>query len=163
MTVQVRAIVLTGVVLAVGQPVFAQSPPPAATDAAVLLATPPGPPPNSIDPRKPAVLSFETSLREAVDLAGQRFTERALRIAPVQIVQTRAAIVRGVPVEGFGYHFDVQIPLISGSGLMMLEMALKNQQQPVWASNRNVAQTQEGDADRAPLRSSHPIRSLARP
>ena len=139
----VRELILTGVVLALAQPVFAQSRPPTATDASVLLAPPTVPPPNPIDPRKPAVLSFETNLRQAVELAGQRMTEHALRIAPVQIVQTRAAIVRGVPLEGFGYHFDVQIPLISGSGVMMLEMAQRNQQQPIWAPNRNVSQTQE--------------------
>jgi len=144
MTVLVREIVLTGVVLAVAQPVFAQSPPPAANDATVLVAPPPAPPANPVDPRKPAVLSFETNLRQAVELAGQRMTEHALRIAPVQIVQTRAAIVRGVPLEGFGYHFDVQIPQISSSGVMMLEMAQRNQQQPIWAPNRNVSQVQEG-------------------
>ena len=60
-----------------------------------------------------------------------------------KLVQTRAATVRGVPLEGYGYHFDVQIPQISGSGVMMLEMAQRNQQQPIWAPSRNVSQTQE--------------------
>ena len=146
MTVLVRTFLLSGLVVTATAPAFAQAPQGTLSSPDQSPVTSPAAPPaNAVDPRKPAVLSFETNLREAVDLAGQRMTERAYQIAPVQIVQTRAATVTGVPLEGFGYHFTVQIPAVSGSGLMMLEMALKNQQQlspgPIWAPSRNVSQT----------------------
>jgi hypothetical protein len=160
MTVLARQILFSGLVLIGGTPVGAQEPaaapaaqsqaPAPALPPSAAPATPSSSSPVSVDPRKPSVLSFETNLREAVDLAGQRMSERAYQIAPVQIVQMRAATVRGVPLEGFGYHFDVQIPGVLGSGLALLEMALKSQQMmpsgPVWApSARPVSQTQAGD------------------
>jgi hypothetical protein len=107
------------------------------------LPTSPSAPP-AVDPRKPAVLSFATNLREAVDLAAQRMTERVAQIAPVTLAPSRAAVVRGLPLEGFGYYFDVQIPTVPGSSLAYLEMMARSQRVlagATWAATpRSVAQ-----------------------
>lgn len=92
------------------------------------------------DPRKTSVLSFETNLRFAIELAGQRMAERALEIAPVKLVPSKLAMVRGVPLEGFGFHFDVVVPDINPSGLAALEMVLNNQEERFLAPTRQVAQ-----------------------
>lgn len=83
-----------------------------------------------MDPRKPSVLSFETILSNAVELGAQRLAKRASEVMPAQVQMTLvpagAPVVRGLPLEGYGYHFDVQIPEILGSQLAVVQALRRN-------------------------------------
>jgi hypothetical protein len=110
-----------------------QAPAPAsAPPAATALPQP--------DPRKPMVLSFETILSNAVELGGQRLARRASEVMPMQLVPTGPPVVRGVPLEGYGYHFDVQIPEILGSQLAMLQSLRRGPFMPP-SPQRQVSET----------------------
>jgi len=135
MNVIARALVMGFVVVAaLPASAAAQAPGPAPVQAAPA------------DPRKPAVLSFESILSNAVELGGQRLAKRAIEVMPVQLVPTGPPVVRGIPLEGYGYHFDVQIPEILGSSLAMLQSLQRRG--PFMPSSPTRPVSESGDANR---------------
>lgn len=74
------------------------------------------------NPAKSQAFQFETALRSAIDLGGQRLARRALAIVPdLTLVAAEPAVVRGVKIPEYGFVFDVQAPNIT-STVMVWDM-----------------------------------------
>ncbi len=97
------------------------------TLAAVLALGAPVSAQQSVDPLRNQIMTFEDVLRRAIELAGEnlsRQVQEQLRPAfPIQMgFDPAAPVVRGWPIEGYGYHFDVQVPDVAETGRLVLRL-----------------------------------------
>jgi hypothetical protein len=94
----------------------------------------PEPPEN---PARTQAFVFERALRGAVELGGQQLAKRALVLFPEFILSTEEATVRGVKLGGYGFYFDVQVPDIQSTTIVLDMMAARQRRggpsQPVSA------------------------------
>jgi hypothetical protein len=96
------------------------------------------------------VVLYEMALRNAVQLGGQKLAERALVVVPdVTLFATEAPIVRGVPLQGWGYFFDVQAPVISRSSIQVWDMVAKSRPPEPPSAPTPVAASASGSVDEA--------------
>ena len=106
-----RAVVLaTAATLAGPGLVLAQSPAAAAAEE---------------NPARSQAFVFERALRGAVELGGQQLAKRALVLAPDFLLSTEEATVRGVRLGGYGFYFDVQVPDIQSTMIVLDMMAAR--------------------------------------
>lgn len=77
--------------------------------------------PGGVDPRRSQILTFEDLLRRAIEVAGDGLSKQVEQISPIRLVFDPAPVVRGWPLEGFGYHFDVQVPDMTEAGILVLQ------------------------------------------
>jgi hypothetical protein len=89
-----------------------------------------------VDARKSQVLMFEDGLRRAVEVGGEDVSKRVLEFVPVRLALDGAPIVRGFPLIGYGYHFDVQVPDLSSAGLALALMFQRQPAAPAGSSAR---------------------------
>jgi hypothetical protein len=83
----------------------------------------PAPPPAADDAAKSAVFAFATSLRGAVLVGGQKLAQQASTVVPeLVLAPSEQPTVRGVKLDGWGFFFDVQIPEIWNSTMMVWDM-----------------------------------------
>lgn len=101
---------------------------------AIAQAQGPEPPEN---PARTQAFVFERALRGAVELGGQQLAKRALVLFPEFILSTEEATVRGVKLGGYGFYFDVQVPDIQSTTIVLDMMAARQRRggpsQPVSA------------------------------
>lgn len=101
---------------------------------AIARAQGPEPPEN---PARTQAFVFERALRGAVELGGQQLAKRALVLFPEFILSTEEATVRGVKLGGYGFYFDVQVPDIQSTTIVLDMMAARQRRggpsQPVSA------------------------------
>jgi hypothetical protein len=86
-----------------------------------LLAQAPAPAdgPQQENPAKLQAFRFESMLRNAIEIAGQRLAQQARKIAPdLTLHVSEPAVARGLKLAGYGFVFDVQAPNISSSMLV---------------------------------------------
>jgi hypothetical protein len=84
--------------------------------------TPP-PPSAADDTAKSAVFVFASALRGAVLLGGQKLAQQASTVVPeLVLAPSEQPTVRGVKLDGWGFFFDVQIPEIWNSTMMVWDM-----------------------------------------
>lgn len=91
----------------------------------------------SQNPAREQAFVFERALRGAVELGGQQLAKRALVLFPEFILSTEEAMVRGVKLDGYGFYFDVQVPDIESTTIVIDMMAAQQRRgrpsQPVSA------------------------------
>lgn len=75
------------------------------------------------NPARSQAFVFERALRGAVELGGQQLAKRALVLFPEFILSTEEATVRGVKLPGYGFYFDVQVPDIQSTTIVLDMMA----------------------------------------
>jgi hypothetical protein len=81
------------------------------------------PSPTPDNPAKPQTYLYENALKTAVELGGQKLARQALAIVPqVTLIAAGQPIVRGVKLPNFGFFFDVQVPDIDRSTVMVWDM-----------------------------------------
>jgi len=89
------------------------------------------------NPARSQAFVFERALRGAVELGGQQLAKRALMLAPEFLLSTEEAMVRGVKLDSYGFYFDVQVPDIQSTMLVLDMMAARQRRggpsQPVSA------------------------------
>lgn len=89
------------------------------------------------NPARSQAFVFERALRGAVELGGQQLAKRALVMAPEFLLSTEEATVRGVRLTGYGFYFDVQVPDIQSTMIVLDMMAARQRRggpsQPVSA------------------------------
>jgi hypothetical protein len=89
------------------------------------------------NPARDQAFVFERALRGAVELGGQQLAKRALVLFPEFILSTEEATVRGVKLGGYGFYFDVQVPDIQSTTIVLDMMAARQRRggpsQPVSA------------------------------
>jgi hypothetical protein len=137
MNVVARALVMGFVVVAaLPAPAAAQAPGPAPVQAAPA------------DPRKPAVLSFESILSNAVELGGQRLAKRAIEVMPRS---ARADGSAGRPRHSAGrvrLSLRRADPEILGSSLAMLQSLQRRGPFMPSSPTRPVSETANGEPRR---------------
>ncbi len=75
------------------------------------------------DAAKSAVFTYSTALRGAVLLGGQKLAQQAATVVPeLVLAPSEQPTVRGVKLDGWGFFFDVQIPEIWNSTMMLWDM-----------------------------------------
>jgi hypothetical protein len=77
------------------------------------------------NPARSQAFIFERALRGAVELGGQQLAKQALVLFPEFILSTEEATVRGVKLEGYGFYFDVQVPDIQSTSIVLDMMAAR--------------------------------------
>lgn len=75
------------------------------------------------NPSRSQAFFFERALRGAVEQGGQLLAKRALVVVPELTLSTEEATVRGVKLGGYGFYFDVQVPSIRSTVLLLDMMA----------------------------------------
>jgi hypothetical protein len=71
------------------------------------------------NPAKTRVFAYETALRSAVEIGGQKLASQAAMVVPqVVLAAAEQPIVRGFVVGGYGFLFDVQAPDIQSTILV---------------------------------------------
>jgi hypothetical protein len=79
---------------------------------------------------KQQVQTFEATLRNMIEQAGGKFARKAGEIEPsVMLVFSSDPVISGVVVPDVGPHFDVQVPPLLPSNLMVWQMQNKGRQQ----------------------------------
>jgi hypothetical protein len=102
--------------------------------AAVLVAAPvmaqqTAPPADNA--AKSQTYIYERTLRSAVELGGQKLAQQASVFVPqIVLAATEQPIVRGVRLIGFGFFFDVQVPNIDQSSVMVWDMVNQSSRVP---------------------------------
>jgi hypothetical protein len=81
----------------------------------------------SVDPLRSQIVTFEDVLRRAIEMAGETLStqvKQQLRTpVPIQFgFDPAEPVVRGWPIEAFGYHFVVQVPDVAQAGMLVLRM-----------------------------------------
>ena len=77
------------------------------------------------------VFQFERGLTAAVEVGGQQLAQKARLIVPETVLTpTGPPMVTGVKLEDYGYHFDVQVPDIDRTGLMVFDMFRQRPSRP---------------------------------
>lgn len=97
----------------------------AAVLALPLRAAAQTPPPVSAadEAAKSAVFTYATALRGAVLVGGQKLAQQASTVVPeLVLAPSEQPTVRGVKLDGWGFFFDVQIPEIWNSTMMLWDM-----------------------------------------
>jgi hypothetical protein len=75
------------------------------------------------DAAKSAVFTYATALRGAVLVGGQKLAQQASTVVPeLVLAPSEQPTVRGVKLDGWGFFFDVQIPEIWNSTMMLWDM-----------------------------------------
>jgi hypothetical protein len=89
------------------------------------------------NPARTQAFVFERALRGAVELGGQQLAKRAAVLFPEFILSTEEATARGVQLRGYGFYFDVQVPDIQSTTIVLDMMAARQRRggpsQPVSA------------------------------
>ena len=83
--------------------------------------------PGGADPLRSQILTFEDVLRRAIEVAGEDLSKQVQQQLntpiPIQFgFDPTAPIVRGWPIDAYGYHFDVQIPDVAETGILVWQM-----------------------------------------
>ena len=83
--------------------------------------------PGGADPLRSQILTFEDVLRRAIEVAGEDLSKQVQQQLntpiPIQFgFDPTAPIVRGWPIEAYGYHFDVQVPDVAQTGITLLRL-----------------------------------------
>ena len=86
---------------------------------------------------------YEMALRSAVSLGGQKLAQEARAVVPEVMLTTEQPIVRGVPLPGYGFVFDVQAPNIQ-STLLVWEMLRSTRPSPSQGSRQQAQQVAQG-------------------
>lgn len=81
------------------------------------------------NPARSQAFVFERALRGAVELGGQQLAKRALVMAPEFLLSTEEATVRGVKLTGYGFYFDVQVPDIQSTMIVLDMMAARQRRE----------------------------------
>ena len=69
------------------------------------------------------VYQFNRALQTAVEVGGQRLAAQAKALVPdIILTPSEQPIVRGVKLEGYGFHFDVQVPNIDKNSMAIFDM-----------------------------------------
>lgn len=76
-------------------------------------------------PARSQAFVFERILRGAVETGGQLLAKRALMLVPELTLSTEEATVRSVKLRGYGFYFDVQVPNIQSTVLLLDMMAAR--------------------------------------
>ena len=97
----------------------------AAVVAVPTLASSQSPAPEN--PARSQAFVFERALRGAVEIGGQQLAKQALVLFPEFILSTEEATVRGVKLAGYGFYFDVQVPDIQSTTIVLDMMAARQQ------------------------------------
>lgn len=89
------------------------------------------------NPSRSQAFVFERALRGAVEIGGQLLAKQALILFPEFVLSTEEATVRGVRLAGYGFYFDVQVPDIQSTTIVLDMMAARQRRgagaQPVSA------------------------------
>lgn len=98
------------------------------------------PSPGGADPLRTQIMTFEDALRRAIEIAGEDLStqvQQQLKTpVPIQFGFIPAVpVVRGWPLESFGYHFDVQVPDVAGNSILVWRM---------WEDSRPGARMPDG-------------------
>lgn len=102
----------------------------------------------SATPMRSQILTFEDVLLRAIEVAGDELSKQVqqqLNMAvPIQFgFEPMAPIVRGWPIDSYGYHFAVQVPDVAQTGILLAELYRMPRQQaprpPTEAESRPVA------------------------
>lgn len=78
-------------------------------------------------PARSQAFVFERALRAAVEAGGQQLAKRALVLIPELTLSTEEAMVRSARLPNYGFFFDVQVPDIQ-STVLLLDMMTARQQ-----------------------------------
>jgi hypothetical protein len=89
----------------------------------------------SADPLRSQIMTFEDVLKRAIELAGEDFSaqvQQQLRPAfPIQFgFDPPGPVVRGWPIDSYGYHFDVQVPDVAETGMLLLSLVPRQAPSP---------------------------------
>jgi hypothetical protein len=90
----------------------------------------------SATPMRSQILTFEDVLLRAIEVAGDELSKQVqqqLNMAvPIQFgFEPMAPIVRGWPIDSYGYHFAVQVPDVAQTGILLAELyRMPGQQAP---------------------------------
>ncbi len=100
------------------------------------------------DPLRSQILTFEDVLRRAIEVAGEDLSKQVQQQLntpiPIQFgFDPPAPIVRGWPIDAFGYHFDVQVPDVTETGILVWQM---------WGGSRRNAGADAPPAGGSPTR-----------
>ncbi len=100
------------------------------------------PNPGGADPLRTQIMTFEDALRRAIEIAGEDLStqvQQQLKTpVPIQFGFIPAIpVVRGWPLESYGYHFDVQVPDVAGNSILVWRM---------WEDSRPAARMPDGRA-----------------
>ena len=97
-------------------------------------------------PMRSQILTFEDVLLRAIEVAGDelsRQVQQQLEITvPIQFgFEPAGPIVRGWPIDSYGYHFAVQVPDVAQTGIMVYQMYQLPRQlaRPAPAGSRPIA------------------------
>jgi len=105
MNVQLRTLIF-GLVVIVTVPAGASAQTPAPTEAS----------------QRTQVYQFERAIKTSVDVGGQKLAEQAKAFVPdIMLTASEVPIARGVKLDEYGYHFDVQVPNIDKTSMMVFE------------------------------------------
>lgn len=104
--------------------------------SAVLAAALPVSAQQQADPLRSQIMTFEDVLKRAIELAGEDFSrqvqEQLRPSVPIQFgFDPAGPIVRGWPIESYGYHFDVQVPDVAETGMLILRLLPRQPAPPV--------------------------------
>lgn len=100
------------------------------------------------DPLRTQIMTFEDALRRAIEVAGEdlsRQVQQQLQTpVPIQFGFIPAVpVVRGWPLESYGYHFDVQVPDVAANSILVWKM---------WEDSRPGARMPDGRQPEGPAR-----------
>jgi hypothetical protein len=131
-----RNLVISGLVVALVAPLGAQQQ--AAEQGAANL--------------KAQITAFEGVLRGAVEQGGQRLARWAAEVVPtVELVQAEEPKARGVPLPDASVFFDVQIPVILQTNLMLWNLYQQQRSTPATPVARNDRVTATGVVPADPM------------
>jgi hypothetical protein len=106
------------------------------------------PSPGGADPLRTQIMTFEDALRRAIEIAGEGLSEQVRQQlktpVPIQFGFVPAVpVVRGWPLESYGYHFDVQVPDVAANSILVWRM---------WEDSRPGARMPDGRPAEGPAR-----------
>jgi len=85
---------------------------------------------------------FEGVLERAVQNGGVQLAARARQVVPdVELAMLGAPVINAVSIPGVGLFFDVQVPDIQGTSLLLFDMLTRERAPTMAVNNRGVAAT----------------------
>jgi hypothetical protein len=78
------------------------------------------------DPLRSQIMTFEDALRRGIEVAGETLSRQVKEQLQIPVFRfgfdPTGPVVRGWPIDGFGFHFDVQVPDVAETGMLVLQM-----------------------------------------
>lgn len=91
---------------------------------------------------------FEAVLARAIQNGGMQLAARAREVVPdVELAMLGAPVINAVSIPGVGLFFDVQVPDIQGTSLLLFDMLTRERAPTMAVNNRGVAATALVEAD----------------